>query len=73
MKKLATLLIDIYKITVSPILFSLFGKSCRHEVACSSYTKNKINEIGFSKGVVLGFKRFSSCHPYSKVYTNEVK
>ena len=71
-KKIAMIVIRIYKLTVSPIMFALFGKSCRHEITCSTFTLNKINEKGLVSGLRLGLKRFSSCHPFSKVYTNEV-
>lgn len=71
-KIIATITIRIYKITLSPILFAMFGKSCKYEVTCSSFTLDKINEKGLVGGLQLGLKRFSSCHPFSKVYTNEV-
>ena len=70
MKCVTSLVIEIYKRLFSPILVSLFGNSCRYEETCSSYTQRKVLELGALNGLKEGVKRFSTCHPYSKRYTD---
>lgn len=61
MKKLSIFLINLYQIT------PLHSHSmCRFTPTCSEYTKIKINEYGFIKGVYLGIKRILRCHPFGK-------
>ena len=61
MKKLSIFLINLYQIT------PLHSHSlCRFTPTCSEYTKIKINEYGFIKGVYLGIKRILKCHPFGK-------
>jgi putative membrane protein insertion efficiency factor len=54
------LLIRIYQRIISP----LTPQSCRHEPTCSNYTVQAIQEWGVIKGVWLGAKRLSKCHPW---------
>lgn len=35
--------------------------ACRHEVRCSEYTKNAIEEHGSIKGMGMGMRRIISC------------
>ena len=63
MKWLKTLLIlpiRAYQYTISPLL----GSTCRHQPTCSQYTVEAIEEWGPAKGVWLGMKRISKCHPW---------
>ncbi len=61
MKKLSIFLINLYQVT------PLHSHSmCRFIPTCSEYTKIKINEYGFIKGVYLGIKRILKCHPLGK-------
>lgn len=60
MKKLFIFPIRIYQSTISPLL----GRNCRHEPTCSEYTAQAISEWGVIKGVGLGIKRISKCHPW---------
>ena len=61
MKKLSIFLINLYQIT------PLHSHSmCRFVPTCSEYTKIKINEYGFIKGIYLGIKRILKCHPFGK-------
>lgn len=53
-------LIKLYQAILSPFL----GPSCRHEPTCSSYTIEAIEEWGALKGLWLGLKRISRCHPW---------
>jgi len=52
--------IRFYQIFISP----LFGKTCRYEPTCSWYTLEAIKEWGALKGLWLGLKRISRCHPW---------
>jgi len=53
-------LVRFYQIAISP----WFGGNCRFTPTCSSYTIEAIGEWGAIKGMILGFKRFSKCHPW---------
>ena len=57
--KPAIFFIKIYKYFFSPLL----GNRCRFLPSCSDYFIECLNEFGFFKGVVLGFKRIIKCHP----------
>ncbi|WP_462248436.1 membrane protein insertion efficiency factor YidD [Ekhidna sp.] len=52
-------LIRFYQVGISP----LFPPSCRHQPTCSQYMIEAIREWGVIKGIILGFKRLSKCHP----------
>lgn len=41
----------------------LFGKACRFTPTCSSYTIEALERFGTVKGLWLGLKRVSRCHP----------
>ena len=51
--------IKIYKYFFSP----LFGNRCRFLPSCSDYSIECLSEYGFFKGVYLGLKRITKCHP----------
>jgi len=53
-------LIRIYQWTISPLL----GQNCRHSPTCSRYTYEAIEVHGIIKGIWLGLKRISKCHPW---------
>ena len=53
-------LIRFYQLSISPLL----GSHCRHTPSCSVYTTQAIKEWGIRKGIVLGIKRISRCHPW---------
>ena len=59
MKKIIIYLIKIYQITLSPLL----GSNCRFQPTCSQYIIEAIDLHGILKGLSLGFKRISKCHP----------
>ncbi len=52
-------IIKIYKFILSPIL----GPNCRYLPTCSDYFIDCLNEYGFIKGTLKGFRRILSCHP----------
>lgn len=52
--------IRLYQWFISPLL----GKNCRHIPSCSNYTIQAIEEWGIFRGILLGIKRISKCHPW---------
>ena len=59
MKKIIIFLIKAYQITLSPLL----GSNCRFQPTCSQYMIEAINQHGVLKGLRLGLRRISKCHP----------
>jgi len=59
MKKMALALIRGYKKFLSPLL----GNHCRFFPSCSGYTYQAIEKHGLFRGIFLGTKRLSKCHP----------
>jgi len=53
-------LIRVYKLVISPLLPS----ACRFHPTCSEYMKDAIAKHGVVKGVGLGLRRLSRCHPF---------
>jgi len=54
------LLIKFYQYVLSPYLG---GSKCRYTPSCSQYTMDAIKKYGPIKGIFLGAKRLSRCHP----------
>jgi putative membrane protein insertion efficiency factor len=54
-------LVRLYQLTLSRVLPS----SCRFYPSCSEYTRQAIERYGLSRGVWLGAKRLSRCHPFN--------
>ena len=54
------LLIKVYQLLISP----LFPSSCRYTPTCSHYTLEALKKYGLLKGLWLGIKRISRCHPW---------
>ena len=52
--------VRIYQYTISPLL----PGACRYNPSCSEYTATAIQKHGPIKGIWLGIKRISSCHPW---------
>ena len=59
-RKLLILPIILYQYLISPF----FPGSCRFKPTCSEYAKLAILKYGVFKGIVLGLKRLSKCHPW---------
>lgn len=60
LKKIFILPIRFYQYAISPLL----GPSCRFNPTCSHYMEEAIEEWGIFKGVWLGIKRITKCHPW---------
>ena len=52
--------VRLYQIFLSPLL----GSNCRYKPTCSHYMIQAINEWGPIKGIWLGIRRISKCHPW---------
>lgn len=61
LKKLFIFPIRMYQIFLSPLLGL---KKCRFHPTCSQYMIEAIEEWGVLKGMSLGIKRISKCHPW---------
>ncbi|MCS6843758.1 MAG: membrane protein insertion efficiency factor YidD [Caldilineales bacterium] len=60
MKALVVLLIRLYQRFISPLL----PPSCIYHPTCSNYTLEAVQRYGVLKGLWLGIKRISRCHPF---------
>ncbi len=66
--------IVIFSINVYQALSRMFhglsgmppGSGCRFYPSCSEYTKQMVREKGAVKGLGLGLRQLSRCHPYSR-------
>ncbi|MBW7845323.1 MAG: membrane protein insertion efficiency factor YidD [Bacteroidia bacterium] len=56
------LLIRGYQLLISPYI----PNACRFTPTCSQYTLEALKKYGPIKGLWLGIKRVSSCHPWGK-------
>lgn len=59
-KKIFIFPVRLYQIFLSPLL----GSNCRYKPTCSHYMIEAINEWGPIKGIWLGIRRISKCHPW---------
>jgi hypothetical protein len=59
-RKIALLLIDLYRQALSPFLPS----SCRFDPTCSAYSREAISKYGLLKGGFMAAKRLIKCHPF---------
>lgn len=62
-------LIKIYQKYIS----KLFGSKCRFYPTCSTYTIEAIDKYGIIKGIIMGIKRVSKCHPLNVGGVDKVK
>jgi uncharacterized protein len=60
LKKLFIFPVRFYQWCISPLIPS----SCRYQPTCSAYMVDAINIHGPFKGVWMGLKRISRCHPW---------
>lgn len=60
MRKLIVTILRFYKFVVSPMLPS----ACRYYPSCSEYTRQAVEKYGPARGIWMGIKRLSRCHPF---------
>jgi len=60
MRKVVVLLIDGYRLVISPWL----GNNCRFHPSCSAYARTAIMRFGVLKGGWMSMRRLSRCHPW---------
>lgn len=63
MKNILIAVIKFYKFVLSPIFEKLFGGACRFTPTCSEYTIEALEKYGATRGLWMGLKRISRCHP----------
>ena len=61
MKHIVMALIRAYQRFISPVM----GGNCRFHPTCSEYTRQAVERYGAAKGLWLGAKRISRCHPFN--------
>lgn len=59
-KTLFLKLVRGYQLLISPIL----GNNCRYMPSCSAYTLEAIDKWGPWRGLWMGIRRVSRCHPF---------
>jgi uncharacterized protein len=62
LRRLALLLIRIYRAALSPLL----GPSCRFVPSCSHYGEEAIERFGLLRGGALTAWRILRCHPFAR-------
>ncbi len=60
MKRFLILLVRGYQVLISPVL----GNNCRYYPSCSAYTIEAMEKWGPLKGLWMGIRRVSRCHPW---------
>jgi putative membrane protein insertion efficiency factor len=60
MRKLIITILRLYKLIVSPMLPS----ACRYYPSCSEYMSQAVEKYGPLRGIWMGVKRLSRCHPF---------
>jgi len=58
--KLVILPIYAYQYLIAPLI----ADTCRFHPSCSTYTREAIARHGIIKGIRLGIRRLSRCHPW---------
>lgn len=61
MKEIVIAIIRVYQRFISPA----FPPTCRFTPTCSHYTLEAVERYGALKGLWLGLKRISRCHPFN--------
>ena len=60
MRNILTGILRLYKGWISPLLPS----ACRFHPTCSDYMREAIDKHGVRRGVWMGLRRLSRCHPF---------
>ena len=61
MRRVVVALLQFYKRAISPILPPM----CRFEPTCSVYMMEAVAKYGVTRGIWLGVRRLSRCHPFN--------
>ncbi len=69
MKALIIYPVRIYQLFISPVL----GPRCRYSPTCSQYMIEAVQTHGVIKGLWLGIKRLSKCHPLGHRHWKKTK
>jgi hypothetical protein len=59
--RLLLLLVDAYRVALSPLL----GGHCRFFPSCSVYAQEAVRSHGARRGALLALRRLGRCHPFS--------
>ncbi len=62
MKLIAIWILKGYRYAISPLL----PPACRFTPTCSEYALQAIQNYGVGRGILLGLKRISRCHPFTR-------
>ncbi|HHS83642.1 MAG TPA: membrane protein insertion efficiency factor YidD [Gammaproteobacteria bacterium] len=60
MRKIVVLLIDGYRLVISPWL----GNNCRFHPSCSAYARTAVTRFGVLRGGWMSMRRLARCHPW---------
>lgn len=60
MRKIVIAILKGYKRFISPLLPS----ACRFHPTCSEYMLEAVNKYGAARGIWMGARRLSRCHPF---------
>jgi putative membrane protein insertion efficiency factor len=60
LKRLLIKMVRGYQLLISPFL----GNNCRYMPTCSAYTLEAVEKWGPWRGLWMGLKRISRCHPF---------
>jgi len=69
MRELLIILLRFYKRWISPLL----PAACRFHPTCSDYMRQAIEKHGALRGVWMGLRRLSKCHPFHEGGFDPVK
>jgi uncharacterized protein len=62
MRSLFLLPIRVYQYAISPFM----APHCRYHPTCSEYTAEAITRYGALRGLGMGIRRVSRCHPWAE-------
>ena len=60
MRGLTVAVLRVYKRFISPMLPS----ACRFHPTCSEYMMEAVQRYGTARGILIGLRRLSKCHPF---------
>jgi len=61
-KRIVLGVLRFYQRVISPTLLP----SCRYQPTCSEYMVQAVQKYGVLRGVAMGLRRLSRCHPFHK-------